>query len=125
MAAPLTVGFIGAGKMATALAAGFIRAGLVAETQVLASDLSEAARQHFAKETRGRTTHSNAEVVKFARVIVLAVKPGQVAEVLSEVRAEFTAEHLLTSIAAGVTLARLEADVPSGTRVIRVMPNTP
>jgi pyrroline-5-carboxylate reductase len=125
MAAPLTVGFIGAGKMATALAAGFIRAGLVAETQVLASDLSEAARQHFAKETRGRTTHSNAEVVKFARVIVLAVKPGQVAEVLSEVRAEFTAEHLLISIAAGVTLARLEADVPSGTRVIRVMPNTP
>src|SRR5579863_1840426 len=87
MAAPLTLGFIGAGKMATALAMGFIRAGLVSEDRILASDPSDAARRGFAKETRSRTTDSNAEVVNFARVIFLAVKPGQVRQVLSEVRA--------------------------------------
>lgn len=124
MAAPLTLGFVGAGKMATALAAGFIRAGLVSEKQILASDPSEAARQSFAKETHGRTTESNAEVVNFARVIVLAVKPGQVRDVLSEARG-FIADHLLISIAAGVPLATLEAALPAGARVIRVMPNTP
>lgn len=125
MAAALTLGFIGSGKMATALATGFIQAGLVTEKQILASDPMESARAAFAKETGSRTTESNAEVLKFARVIVLAVKPGQVREVLSGVRSGLTADHLLISIAAGVPLVRLEEVVPPGTRVIRVMPNTP
>jgi pyrroline-5-carboxylate reductase len=125
MAPQLTLGFIGAGKMATALAAGFIRAGLVSESLVLASDPSEAARAGFTKETGGRTAHSNAEVVQFGRVVVLAVKPGHVADALSEIRGALTPEHLLISIAAGVPLATLEAGLPAGARVIRVMPNTP
>lgn len=111
--------------MATALAAGFVRAGLVSEKRILASDPSEAARRSFSKETRSRATQSNGEVVNFARVIVLAVKPGQVREVLSEVRESFTKRHLLISIAAGMPLATLEGALPAGARVIRVMPNTP
>src|SRR5579859_3739714 len=119
MAAPLTLGFIGAGKMATALAAGFIRAKLVAEGKILASDPCEAARGGFAKETGSRTTQSNDEVAKFGRVLVLAVKPGQVAAVLSEIRSAFTENHVLISIAAGVQLASLERNLPNGARVIR------
>lgn len=125
MAAPFTLGFIGAGKMATALAAGFVRASLVSDQQVLASDLSPEARDRFARETGCRTSASNAEVVKFGRVLVLAVKPGQVREVLAEVRDGFSEAHLLISIAAGVPLNQLEQGLPSGARVIRVMPNTP
>ena len=125
MAPQLTLGFLGAGKMANALAAGFIRAGLVSAAQVLASDPSETARTAFARQTQSRTTNSNQEVIKFGRVIVLAVKPAQVEEVLSEARDSFMAEHLLISIAAGVPLAKLEAALPGGARVIRVMPNTP
>jgi pyrroline-5-carboxylate reductase len=125
MPAHLTLGFIGAGKMATALAAGFIRANLVSEQQVLGSDPSEAARAGFEKETHSRTSDTNAAVAKFAQVLVLAVKPGQVRDVLSEIRTCFTADHLLISIAAGVPLAMLEAGLPGGARVIRVMPNTP
>jgi pyrroline-5-carboxylate reductase len=64
-------------------------------------------------------------VVKFAKVLVLAVKPDQVNGVLAEVRDHFTPNHVLISIAAGVTLARLESGLPAGARVIRVMPNTP
>ncbi len=125
MASPLTLGFLGAGKMATALATGVIRAGLISAEQIIASDPSEGARNSFAKETRSRTTNSNAEVVKFGRALVLAVKPGQVREVLSEIRESFTPEHVLLSIAAGVPLATLELGLPAGARVIRVMPNTP
>ena len=125
MAPQLTLGFIGAGKMAAALAAGFIRAGLVSENQILASDPSETARAGFTKETRSRTTVSNTEVVHFGRVLVLAVKPGHVAEALSTIREGFTTDHVLISIAAGVPLANLEAGLPAGARVIRVMPNTP
>jgi pyrroline-5-carboxylate reductase len=125
MSAQLTLGFIGAGKMATALAGGFLKAKLVSEQQVLASDPSESARSGFAKETGSRTTVSNLEVAKFGRVLFLAVKPVQVQEVLSEVSAGFTSDRLLISVAAGVSLASLQRGLPAGARVIRVMPNTP
>jgi pyrroline-5-carboxylate reductase len=58
-------------------------------------------------------------------VILLAVKPSQVREVLTEISSQITARHLLVSIAAGVTLERLAAPLPAGTRLVRVMPNTP
>jgi pyrroline-5-carboxylate reductase len=125
MAAKLTVGFLGAGKMATALAQGFARAGLVLARQMTASDPSPAARSAFAAKTGARTTGSNLEVVRGASVLVLAVKPDQVEAVLAEVRPGFTAKHVLLSIAAGVPLARLEAGLGSGARLIRAMPNTP
>jgi pyrroline-5-carboxylate reductase len=125
MSAKLTIGFLGAGKMATALARGFIRAGLVTAGQVTASDPSEAARASFAKEVGARTTASNPTVAKFADVLVLAVKPDQVTGVLADIRDCFTAEHCLISIAAGVPLAKLEAGLGAGARVVRVMPNTP
>ena len=125
MTTPLTIGFLGAGKMATALARGFIRAEIVFPKEILAGDLSEAARAAFTKETGAKTTASNSDVLKFANVLVLAVKPDQVAVVLAEQRGNFTNEHLLISIAAGVTLAKMEAALPAGARVIRVMPNTP
>jgi pyrroline-5-carboxylate reductase len=125
MAAKLTIGFLGAGKMATALAKGFVRAGLVSPKQIIASDPSDAARASFAKEVGAKTTASNSDVARFAEVLVLAVKPDQVGGVLAEVRDDFTQKHLLISIAAGVPLMRVEAALGGGARLIRVMPNTP
>jgi pyrroline-5-carboxylate reductase len=125
MAAKFTIGFLGAGKMAAALAGGFIRAKLVAPAQMFASDLAEPARAAFADATGARTTAGNPEVVKAANVLILAVKPDQVAAVLAEIREHFTAKHLLISIAAGVPLVKLEAALNAGARVVRVMPNTP
>src|SRR5215472_4966247 len=111
MSSRLTIGFLGAGKMATALAKGFIRASLVAAEDVLASDPSQSACAAFVKETGGRTTTSNAEVAKNCQVLILAVKPDQVAAVLAEIRESFTQKHLLLSIAAGVPLGRLESEL--------------
>jgi pyrroline-5-carboxylate reductase len=125
MSAQLTIGFLGAGRMGTALAKGFIHAGLAGADQIIASDPLAAACADFGKQVGAKTTSSNLEVVKFANVILLAVKPDQVAGVLGEVRSAFTKHHLLISIAAGVPLAKLEAGLGEGARVIRVMPNTP
>ncbi len=125
MAAQLTVGFLGAGKMATALARGLIRANLVITQQVIASDPSPQARSLFSKETGAETTGANREVLGFAKVLVLAVKPDLVGPVLAEIREQFSGDHLLISIAAGVPLAKLEAGLGAGARLIRVMPNTP
>jgi len=125
MATQLKIGFLGAGKMATALARGFVRARLVKPGQLTASDPYEAARRQFADDTGAKTVASNLETARAATVLMLATKPDQVAAALAEIAPAFTDKHLLISIAAGVTLAKLEAALPAGARVIRVMPNTP
>lgn len=125
MASNLKIGFLGAGKMATALAKGFIQAGLVPPAQIIASDVNEAAAVGFAKEVGATTTAFNPDVAGFATVLILAVKPDQVKGVLSEIRDHFTETHLLISIAAGVTLAQLETGLGTSARIVRVMPNTP
>ncbi|MBM3876927.1 MAG: pyrroline-5-carboxylate reductase [Verrucomicrobia bacterium] len=125
MSPDLTLGFLGAGKMAAALAKGFIRGGLAEAGRVVASDIVAAARETFAREVGARVTASNSDVVRMSRVLVLAVKPDHVAPVLGEVAPSFTREHLLISIAAGIPTARIESALPAGSRVIRVMPNTP
>lgn len=126
MATDLKIGFLGAGKMATALAKGFVHAGLVRPADLLASDPIEGARLAFGKEVGAKTTASNSEVWQFAQVLVLAVKPEQADAVLKEATKVFTDRHVLVSIAAGVPIARLTGalGVPKA-RIIRVMPNTP
>ena len=120
-----TIGFLGAGKMATALASGFIRAGLVDANRVHGCDIFEPARLAFERDTGGKAHASNVEVVKAAEVLFLAVKPDQVVGVLTEISPYLGSHHLVISIAAGVTLARLESSAPVSIRFVRVMPNTP
>ena len=125
MATQLKIGFLGAGKMAAALACGFVRAELVFPREIIAADPFDAARKNFAAGTGAKTAAANLEVVRAADVLILATKPDQAPAALAEIAGAFTKKHLLVSIAAGVTLAKLEAALPAGARVIRVMPNTP
>jgi len=125
MAAQFKIGFLGAGKMATALAKGFVNAELVFPRQIIAADPHDGARKHFALEIGAHFAADNREVVKSAKVLILATKPDQVAAVLEEISAVVTKDHLLISIAAGVTIAKLEDGLPEGARIVRVMPNTP
>src|SRR5205085_9934141 len=125
MATNLTIGFLGAGKMATALAKGFVRAGLVSAREVIASDPSKETCASFARAVGAKTMPSNRDLVKFASVLLLAVKPDQVNSVLAGIRDDFSSKQLLISIAAGVPLMKLEAGLGAGARIIRVMPNTP
>jgi pyrroline-5-carboxylate reductase len=120
------IGFLGAGRMATALARAWTRSGRLAVLNTLASDPLPAARDAFTRDTGCRATADNLAVARHADVLVLAVKPQSMAAVLDEVRdAVQERRPLVVSIAAGVTLAQLSDALGDGTRLVRVMPNTP
>ncbi len=121
----IKIGFIGAGKMATALARGLCQSHRTEPSNILASDPLEAARITFAKETNAKTTVSNTDLLQFAKVIILAVKPQNAIEALNEIKKHFTKDHLIISIAAGITISTIEKILPKGSRVIRAMPNAP
>jgi len=118
-------GFIGAGRMATALARGLLAGKLASTDSILASAPYPAAAERFAAETGCRVVTSNRDLVTAADVLFLAVKPQQVGQVLAEIKGAAEARHLLISIAAGVPLSALAAGLGDAPRLVRVMPNTP
>ncbi|HBO42534.1 MAG TPA: pyrroline-5-carboxylate reductase [Planctomycetaceae bacterium] len=119
------IGLIGAGRMATALAKGVLAAGLTAPENLLAADPSAEARQRFAAATGGRGVEDNREVVRWADVVVLAVKPQSLTAASAGLADELSDEHLVISILAGTQLATLDDVLGPRARLIRVMPNTP
>jgi pyrroline-5-carboxylate reductase len=120
-----TIGFIGAGQMARALAQGFASAGLTPAERIVACDTVAAARESFAKAVSGsKLAASNLDVARQADVVFLAVKPQSMNAVFAELAGKLGSEKLVVSIAAGITLAKLCEGLKTD-RVIRVMPNTP
>jgi pyrroline-5-carboxylate reductase len=117
-----SLALIGAGNMAEALLRGALAARLLDPRKVTAADPAAARREVFGG-LGVRTTAENREAVKDAEVVVLAVKPQQLAGVLPEIGA-LAAGKLVISIVAGATSAKISAGLP-GARVVRTMPNTP
>jgi pyrroline-5-carboxylate reductase len=119
------IGFIGAGQMARALARGITATGLVAADAIVAHDPAPAAGERFLAEVPGaRLVDANPEVVKQSDVVILAVKPQNLADVTAQLGAVPGPEKLFVSILAGVPLSTLCGQLACQ-RVVRVMPNTP
>ena len=120
-----TIGFIGAGQMAKALAKGFVSAGLVHGKQIIAADPVSGAALQFSEAVPGAQVGSgNLEVAQKADIIFLAVKPQNMPAVFGQLASKIDASKLVVSIAAGVPLSKL-ADGLKTNRLVRVMPNTP
>ena len=123
----LRIGFLGAGAMGEALAGGLLAAGVGAD-RLRAADPAPARRQAVAQALGIAVDEDNAAVVRESDVVVLAVKPAAVAGVIGVLRGELGADlarPLWVSIAAGVSIAKLAAELPAGARIVRAMPNTP
>ncbi|MGI9457403.1 MAG: pyrroline-5-carboxylate reductase family protein, partial [Aeoliella sp.] len=119
-------GFIGAGRMATALAGGLVEGGRATGEQIAASDPSEDVGRRFSAAVPGaNVVDDNGKVARNSAVVILAVKPQVIDAAIQSVSAAIGGEQVVVSIAAGITVARLEQKLPPGTRVVRVMPNTP
>jgi len=119
------IGFIGAGNMGEALLSGILKDNTFFASDVFVSDLS-ATRLKYIKKTYGvRITDDNKKITKTSEVIILAIKPSGVKDVLKEIASAFKREKLIISIAAGVPIELIESSLPVETRIIRAMPNTP
>ena len=121
-----TIAFIGAGNMASAIIGGLVEQG-VSPQQIVASDLAEQQLAQLYSRFGVRNTQSNADAVKQADVVILSVKPQimhSVCDSLAQAVPDIK-DKLVISIAAGISIERLQQSIPGLTRVIRTMPNTP
>lgn len=120
-----TIGFIGAGQMARALARGLFRSSLVTGDRLHLFDPDPLVSEAFAAQFAGAwKLNSNAEVLARSEIIILAVKPQNIPGVMAELAGNIVPGKLLISIAAGVTISTLCEGFQTD-RVVRVMPNTP
>lgn len=120
----LDIGFIGAGNMARALAAGLIADG-IAPQRLIASDVDSERLAALARELGVRSAPDNASVARSAEVVVLAVKPQVLRLVAAELAAAGLVRPLYISIAAGIRTADLGRWLGSTCAIVRAMPNTP
>jgi pyrroline-5-carboxylate reductase len=118
------IGFIGGGNMAEALIRGLLAGGVPA-TGLTAAEPYEERRTFLAGRYGIAVTTDNRSVVAGSDIIILAIKPQVASSVLIETGAGISPGKLVISIMAGIGTDAIEAVCPPGTRVIRVMPNTP
>lgn len=120
-----TIGFIGAGNMAEAIARGLLRSAMVQPSDIRASD-PNAERQRLFNDELGIACAGDCAVTAAASdIVVLAVKPYVMGEALAEIKPHAKGGALFISIAAGISCKFIEAALGGTARVIRVMPNTP
>jgi len=123
------IGFIGGGNMAEAMLKGLLSASFIDAKNLMASDVSEERLDKLKKEYKIKVTQDNRELVQKNNIIILAIKPQVMKEVLTHIHEEVDGDKLVISVMAGPTISAIEhllnpeADKKVG--VVRTMPNTP
>lgn len=119
------VGFIGCGKMASAIIKGVISSNFLDKSSILASETSIEFADKKKTELGIEVYTDNKTLAKDSNVIFLATKPNAIREVLAGIKEELSQDKLIVSIAAGVSTETIESATGIDLPVIRVMPNAP
>jgi pyrroline-5-carboxylate reductase len=119
------IAFIGAGKMAEAILKELLRSGWASAREVMMTDVWEERLRYLAGAYGVGTTTSNVDAAEGAGVLLLAVKPQKMEEVLREIAGSVDPEQTVISIAMGKKTEYIESILPPGAQVVRAMPNNP
>lgn len=121
------IGFIGAGNMAEALIAGLLHANRLSPSQLMASDIDGARLTRLHQTYKIEMAGSNRDVAERADILVLAVEPQVLDDVLAAIATVVRVRDgtLIVSVAAGYPIARIARHLSGATRIVRSMPNTP
>lgn len=120
-----SIGLVGGGQMGEALLRGMIDAGLLKADNVMVIEPDGDRRIYLRKTYAIKVTEDPAELARCCSILLLAVKPQIIGKVLEQYKALVTDQHLIISIAAGVTIKSIEDGLGEKAKVVRVMPNTP
>lgn len=118
------IGFIGCGKMASAIIKGVIASEFLQKDNIMGSEINNSIAELAKQRLTIDVITDNKLLVSCSDIIFIATKPNYVADVLEEIKEELTEDKLVVSIAAGVSTQKIEKII-GGKRVVRVMPNTP
>jgi pyrroline-5-carboxylate reductase len=119
------IGIIGAGRMGEAIIRGLLAAGMRPDL-ILVYDNDPSRQAYLRDEYQVRFTKDNDSLAKDAEIIILATKPQVIEGVLQEIATTVKRKKpLVISVAAGIKLGLLEQYLGAGSRLVRVMPNTP
>jgi len=125
MAIEKKIAFLGGGNMAEALIKGLIASGTAKPDKILAADVLAERLEYLRKNYDIIIQKTNKDAACEADIIILSVKPQVIEKILAEIAPVVDDKKLIISIAAGVPLAKVESALKKGSRVVRVMPNTP
>ena len=120
----VSITFVGGGTMAEALIRGLLSKGLATGSQITVSDPLQERRTHLSEQLGIRTCCSNVEAVAGAEIVVLAIKPQALGEVLEELADRVDSSALLLTIVAGAKIDTICSALGTGA-IVRIMPNTP
>lgn len=120
-----TIGLIGCGEMGSALVRGMVAAGDISPSMVYVFDINKERETLLATELKTGRTETLEQMVPKCRYLLIAVKPQDAGSLLESIKNLVYPGQIVISIAAGITIGFIEKYLPEGTKVIRLMPNTP
>lgn len=124
------IAFLGCGSMGEAILAGLLSGGVspssVTTTSRRVERAQELAQRYGITALAGaEVSDANVQATTGASVVVIGVKPNQVADLCKEISSALSADAVVVSVAGGVTVDQIERHLPKGQPVVRTMPNTP
>lgn len=120
----ISVGFIGAGKMGSAIAKGIAKSKVIPPEKIYIFDIDTSKSSQLERESGITVLKSNEEVINKSNIIILAVVPGVIRTVLEPCK-HFFKNKILVSIAAGVPISTYKEILGDKAKIIRTMPNRP
>ena len=120
----MKIAFIGGGVMGEAMLSAILDKGLSLPQAISVSDVNQARCQHLGQKYGVAVMSNNRQAIEGSNVVVLAIKPQNLVEVMAELGGQLKSAQLVLSIIAGARINTLRRGL-NHHRVVRVMPNTP
>ncbi len=120
----LKIGFIGAGNLTQAVMRAFIDSGYVRRENVLISNRNEKKLERVSQDFQVRAAKTNEQLIENSDIVFIAVKPQDFYQCIEPIAQAFNEDHIVISLAAGISLQSVQKLIPSSPKILRVMPTT-
>jgi len=116
---------IGGGKMGGIIAQGLVNRQIISAKNIHVTDIDASRLKVLRSSLKIKTSSDNPRAAGESDIVILAVKPQNMAATLADIKSSMDKSKVVISIAAGITTKFIETHLGKGIRVVRVMPNTP